>query len=139
MTDLFPETIDDTAVEQVEWAGSTLCKYGHPLVRVRLISVWHQHQGWQVGWFAQVDNAVDEWHPKAPRNWKQHATYPWYRLEEMPTSKRYGIACGNAARAVKIVLEQMKGYCGDAGALADVTRLQDQIEVAARAWLLGET
>lgn len=138
MTDLFPETATSASEPAtVEWHGKLLDKWGGPRATVRLITSWHQHKGWVVGWFAALDTAVDEWHPANPNAWRQHAQHPWYRLDEMPCSASYGVACGSAARAVKICMEQMKAYC-QPDLVADVTELQHQIEVQAMAWLRGE-
>jgi hypothetical protein len=136
--DLFPETTTAVAdVQPVEWHGSMLDKWDSPRATVRLIPVWHQHQGWVVGWFVQMDTAVDEWHPANPTAYRQHANYPWYRLPEMPTSASYGVACGEAARAAKIVMEQMKSYC-QPELVPDAAQLQARIEQQAMAWLRGE-
>lgn len=133
--DLFPETVTAPAdMKPVEWNGSMLDKYGHPRATVRLIPVWHQHQGWVVGWFAMLDKALDEWHPANPNAWRQLATYPWHRLDEMPRSRSYAVACGQAARGVRLVVAQLQNYCGQ-DLLPDVVQLQDQIEDQARAWL----
>lgn len=133
--DLFPETATSTTEPAtVEWSGTMLNKYGSPRATVRLITTWHQHQGWVVGWYAMLDKALDEWHPANPDYWRQRANYPWHRLNEMPRSASYAIACGQAARGVRIVMEQMKGWC-EPDLLLDVAQLQDQIEAQARAWL----
>lgn len=138
MTDLFPETAKSASEPAtVEWHGKLLDKYDYPRATVRLITTWHQHKGWVVGWFCMMDTAVDEWHPANPDAHRRHSNYPWYRLDEMPASASYGLACGSAARAVKIVMEQMKAYC-QPDLVTDVTQLQQQIEEQAMAWLQGK-
>jgi len=140
MSTLFPEldAIDKPALH--EWSGRSVNKYGSPRVHVRILAIWHQHHGWMAGWFAQVDKALDEWHPSNPNAWRAHpGPYPWYRLDELPRSRQHDIAAGNAARAVKIVLEQMKAYAEDEAATQDTQQLQDDIERQARAWLTGNT
>jgi len=137
MTDLFPETESATAAQGIEWQGSQLDKYGGPRVTVRLIDLWHQHRGYQVGWFAMCDKALDEWHPQNADQWKRIANYPWHRPDELPCSNRHAIACGIAARAVKIVLEQMKQHV-EPDLVGDIQAVQDRIERQAIAWLRGE-
>ena len=137
-SDLFPETDTATAAQATEWHGALLDKYDAPRVTVRLIDLWHQHRGYQVGWFAMCDKAMDEWHPGNADTWKRHAAYPWYRPGgELPNSNKHAVACGIAARAVKIVLEQMKGYV-EPDLVGDIANVQDQIERQAQAWLRGE-
>lgn len=138
-TDLFPETASSVSEPAtVEWYGKLLDKWGSPRATVRLITTWHQHKGWVVGWFCMMDTALDEWHPANPDAHRKHAAYPWYRLNEMACSASYAMACGSAARAVKIVMEQMKAYC-EPDLVPDVTELQMQIEAQAMAWLQGRT
>ncbi len=137
MTDLFPETATNASgAATVEWHGKLLDKYAGPRATVRLITSWNQHKGWLVGWFCLLDKSVDEWHPSNPDAHRRHSNYPWYRLDQMPSSASYGVACGSAARAVKIVMEQMKSYC-QPDLVPDVTELQQQIEQQAMAWLQG--
>ena len=138
MSDLFPETDTATVAEGIEWNGAMLDKYGNPRVTVRLIDMWHQHRGYQVGWFVICDKSVDEWHPKNADEWKRMAAYPWYRPGgELPRSNKHALACGIAARAVKIVMEQMKGYV-DPEITGDIQSVQERIEQQAQAWLRGE-
>lgn len=139
MTDLFPETDTVTAAQGIEWHGALLDKYDSPRVTVRLIDLWHQHRGYQVGWFCMCDKAMDEWHPANPDAWRRHAAYPWYRPGdgELPNSGKHAVACGIAARAVRIVLEQMRGFV-DPALAGNITTMQDQIERQAEAWLRGE-
>lgn len=135
--ELFPETSTSASEPAtVEWHGKLLDKWSSPRATVRLITTWHQHKGWVVGWFCMLDAAADEWHPANPDAHRRHGSYPWYRLDEMPCSASYAVACGNAARAVKIVMEQMKAYC-QSDLVPDVTELQTQIEAQAMAWLQG--
>lgn len=135
---LFPET-ETTATapaEAVSWQGPSLCKYGLPLVTVRLLPAWSPSEGWRIGWCAQVGKCVDEWHPAAPNRHREHPSYPWYRLDEMAASDRFAIAAGSAARALKIVLEQMLGYA-EPELRAEVHELQEAIERQAQDWLCG--
>lgn len=135
---LFPET-ECMAVapdQAITWAGTSLCKYGHPMVNARLVPAWTPAKGWTIGWFVQVGDCVDEWHPSAPDKHKLHLAYPWYRLDELPTSTRFAIAAGNATRALKIVLEQMLGYA-DPKLHAEVRELQQHMERQAQDWLCG--
>lgn len=139
--DLFPETLSEKSelalpIEAIQWRGPSMCKWGHPRVEARLIPVWKSSTGWTVGWLAHAENCLDEWHPSNPNAWRSHACYPWYRLDEIPTSAVHSVACGSAARGLRIVLEQflMSGYM--APELHDETRrISEQIEAQAQAWL----
>ena len=134
---LFPETDGRAAPsETLAWAGTSLCKWGHPRVTARLVPAWTASKGWAVGWFTQVGDCVDEWHPAAPHKHRQHAAYPGCRLDELPSSSHFAVAAGNATRALKIVLEQMLGYA-DPALHAEVRELQQQMERQAQDWLCG--
>lgn len=132
---LLPETGSKINDHAAEWCGVLLDKWGHPRIVVRLISSWTAKLGWQVGWFIQLDNAVDEWHPSAPNAYKRMANYPWYRLDELPNSARFEIAAGAAARAVKIVLAQMLEYAMDGQASEEAVTISHRIEAQAQTWL----
>lgn len=135
--DLFPETIELTkATNAPTWSGSMLDRWGAPLIVTRLVPAWSPAHGWQVGWYAQVDKCVDEWHPNAATKHLQLANYPWYRLDELPSSRSFAIAAGTAARAMKIVIEQMLSYV-DQALHDEVHQVQDAIERQAQAWLCG--
>lgn len=137
--DLFPETAGTLAEAAApSWTGAELDRWGHPRVIARLIPEWSERRGWVCGWFAQVDQALDEWHPGAADKHLRLAHYPWYRLDELPNSPRFAIAAGVAARALKIVLEQMASYAEDGDAAQDIRTVQEQIETQARAWLMGD-
>lgn len=135
--DLFPETTERAETTNVEWRGKLVTQWDHPRVVVRLVSEWDPEAGWRVGWFVQLDRAVDEWHPRAPDRHKEYSHYPWYRLSEMPRSRKFGIAAGQAARAVKIVLEQMLEYAEDTQALEDAREVSSVIESQAQEWLVN--
>ena len=138
--ELFPETAGGLAHAVVpSWTGTELDRWGHPRVTARLVPEWSERCGWVCGWFAQVDQAVDEWHPGAPDKHLRLAHYPWHRLDELPNSPRFAIAAGVAARALKIVLEQMVSYTDDPATVTDIRKVQELIETQARAWLTGDT
>lgn len=122
-------------IEAASWESELVDRWGHARVVVRLISCWTGEKGWQVGWYVRLDAAGDEWHPSNPKAHLRMANYPWYRLDDLPTSTRFGIAAGEAARAAKIVLAQMLEYADDAAAAEAARVLSDRIEVQARAWL----
>lgn len=141
--DLFPETLSEQAklalsAEATQWLGTSLCKWGHPRVEARLIPMWNAATGWTVGWLAHVENCLDEWHPNNPNAWRSHASYPWYRLEEMPNSALHAVACGSAARGLRMVLEQflMSGYMSPE-LHVETRAISEQIEAQAQAWLVG--
>lgn len=141
--DLFPETLSEQSAkplhtETTQWRGASLCKWGHPRVDTRLIPMWDAAGGWTVGWIAHVENCLDEWHPRNPDAWKSHSGYPWYRLDEMPNSAQYSVACGSAARGLRMVLEQfvMSGYIAPE-LHAETRAISNQIEAQAQAWLTG--
>lgn len=119
------------------WIGSCVDKWNHPRIEVRLISRWTSEHAWQIGWFVRLDKALDEWHPSVPQAHLSMAHYPWYRLDELPKSTRFEIAAGTAARAVKIVLAQMREFAADDEAVADSMTISDQVESQAQAWLLS--
>lgn len=140
MSDLFPETLSNaphlvgTTGPAPKWESELVdAKWGHPRIVVRLLPRWSTANGWVCGWFANVDNAVDEWMPGAAvrPNW------PWYRPDTQPQSNRFEYAAASAARAVKIVLEQMIAYA-ELDAAPAVREISERIEVQARTWLLGE-
>ncbi|WP_457425601.1 hypothetical protein [Roseateles sp. P5_E7] len=133
--DLFPETAAGKA-PAVQWIGPSRCKWEHPRVVARLVPSWSAQDGWRIGWFIQADKCVDEWHPDAPNKHKQHGAYPWYRLDELPNSPRFAMAAGSAARALKIVLEQMVGHV-EPEIHDEIRSLQEQIERQAQDWLCG--
>lgn len=138
--DLFPETLAAGSViaGAPEWSGALLDRWDGPRIRARLIPQWNSRGGWVVGWFVKADQCLDEWAPAAPDAWRAHSHYPWYRPEEMPCSAIYAVACGQAARMLKIVMEQFiaSGYL-DAELANEMHSLQAQIETQARAWLTG--
>lgn len=117
------------------WTGKLRDKWKYPRIEVRLISMWTHKHGWQIGWFARVDQALDEWHPQSPTAYLRTANYPWYRPDSMPSSNRFEMAAGSAARAVKIVLAQMKEYTTDGDNAADLVTVSENIEAQAQAWL----
>lgn len=132
VTDLFPETLGESAPVLYESADA-LDKWGYARVVVRLIPKWSEATGlWTVGWFCRVDRAVDEWVPGA----SIAANWPWYRTDHQPTSRHFAIACAIAARAVKIVIEQMLAHVGPdiAGPARDIEGL---LETQVRCWLCG--
>lgn len=136
--DLFPETAQTAAPIATSWTGQLADQWGHPRVALRLLSQWQEKTGlWHCGWFVQLDRAVDEWHPAHPHKHAAAASYPWYRLSELPCSRRFGIAAANAARAARIVLEQMQAYAEDAAGAQDARDLSDRVEAQARQWLLS--
>lgn len=132
---LLPETSNKTNDHAAVWIGVLRDKWDYPRVEVRLISSWTAKHGWRVGWFIQLDKAVDEWHPSAPGAYKRMANYPWYRLDELPSADKFEVAAGVAARAVKIVLAQMLEYAGDEYAKDEALAISDRIEAQAQAWL----
>lgn len=135
---LFPETADAQAAPALEWRSTgALNQWGDPRVTVRLLPTWSEADGWRCGWFAMLDRALDEWHPGNPDAWRQHAHYPWHRLAEMPTSRQLAVAAGNAARGVRIVLQQMLEYAEDPQGAQAAVEVSDQIERQAREWLTG--
>lgn len=129
--DLFPETLGGrVAVRQF---GSTLkCKYNYPLAVAELRPHWDEQAGyWVVGWFCHVSGAsADEWNIGKDTR----ANWPWYRPNSRPSGKDLDVACAIAARALKIVLTQIKEYAqSDASTAAN--ELIDQLEQSARKWL----
>lgn len=126
------QEIDLTPIEYE--SEELLDKWGHARVVVRLLPSWDANKGiWTVGWFCFVGTAVDEWVPGmgvAP-NW------PWYRTDVQPSSTAYATACGSAARAVKIVIEQMLSYVDPECAQA-ARRIEERLEEQARRWFLRE-
>jgi len=138
--DLFPETLaaGGLITSAPEWRGALLDRWSEPRINARLIPQWNSRGGWVVGWFIKADQCLDEWTPAAPNAWRAHAHYPWYRPEDMPGSAIYAVACGQAARMLKIVMEQFiaSGYL-DAELASEMQGLQAHIETQARAWLTG--
>jgi hypothetical protein len=131
VADLFPETLGGAVVRTFE--SSLQCeKWGHPLAVVHLRPQWNAIKGeWVVGWFCHVQKAsADEWLPgqQTPAKW------PWYRPNSQPSGKDLDVACAVAARAVKIVLSQIKEYA-HADAANAVTELIERLELEARRWL----
>lgn len=129
--DLFPETLGE-APAPIEYESTDMrCKWGYPRVTVRLAPSWDEKTGlWFVGWLCMVDKAVDEHLPKkfTPPG------YPWYRPEDFPQAKNLDVAKAVAARAVKIVMEQMVGYV-EQDIWPAVRVIQARIEGDARRWL----
>ena len=134
--DLFPETTVKAAPCVTEWRSKLLDKWGHPRIEFRLIGKWDEVQGWVCGWLVRLDGALDEWHPSAPNEYKRHVSYPWYRLDEMPRSDHFSLAAASAARAGKIVLEQMLAYANDGACVEEARAISGQVEEQARAWLV---
>lgn len=105
-------------------------KWGHPRVRVYLTPRYEVGVGWTVGWFCHADQAVDEYivgHPTP-------ADYPWHRPGQSAPSGERLIAMASAARAVKIVLEQMKSYV-EKDCQKIIQFIQDRLEAYAMEWL----
>lgn len=141
--DLFPETLTEQSsialhAETTQWKGISVCKWGHPRIEARLIPAWDAANGWTVGWLAHAENCLDEWHPSNPDAWRAHSGYPWYRMDEMPSSAFHSVACGSAARGLRMVLEQflMSGYMSP-DLHAEARDISNQIESQAQAWLTG--
>lgn len=132
---LLPETSREPNDHAAAWIGVLRDKWNHPRVNVRLISSWTAKHGWRIGWFVQLDSAVDEWHPSAPDAYKRIAHYPWYRLDALPNSDHFEVAAGIAARGVKIVLAQMLEYAADGLSKDEVSVISDRIETQAQLWL----
>jgi hypothetical protein len=133
--DLFPETIQAQPIniEAGQWQGQMLDpKWQQPLIEIRLLPVWSEL--WTVGWFIQCGNCVDEWHPRNPKAWRAHSSYPWHRIDQMPQGLHLATGMANAARAVRLVLAQMITWCPPE-MHADITQVSDAIEAQARQWL----
>ena len=60
--------------------------------------------------------------------------WPWYRPASVQ-SNDYRVTCAEAARAARVVLEQMKEYAEDEQGRAAIQEIQDRMEVQARDWL----
>lgn len=133
-SDLFPETLGAN-VEAPEYKSTgCLDHWGGARITVRLIPRWFADEGiWKVGWFCNVDRAVDEWMPgkATPNGW------PWYRPSEIASAGTFALACGTAARAVKIVLKQMLEYTDSPEVKEWASRIETQLEVQARDWFLS--
>lgn len=133
MMDLFPETHGQQPDPVRYTSQGAQDKWGYERVTVRLVPRWDPATGlWVVGWLANADGALDEWiagRPTPPR-------WPWYRPDEQPQGKSLDVGLALAARAVKILLEQMKPYAG-ADLHPAVTAVQEQLEADARRWLMG--
>lgn len=135
-SDLFPETLPGAELVSHSFVvDGVRDSYGHPRVEARIIGLW-SHDGWVVGWFAKVDKAVDEWHPRDPSRYRSYSHYPWYRLDRIPCADRFACAAGQAARGVKIVLAQMREYAADERSSAAIEELSDRIESQAQAWFM---
>lgn len=132
---LLPETSRKANDYAAVWTGVLLDKWSRPRIEVRLISDWTSKHGWRIGWFVQLDNAVDEWHPSMPSAHLRIANYPWYRLDELPNSDHFEVAAGVAARALKIVLAQMLEYVADSQVTEEAAAISERIELQAQAWL----
>lgn len=131
-TDLFPETLGGTV--PTRRFESTLCdqKWGSPLALAELRPYWNMSAGeWVIGWFCFVEKAsADEWlHGQQPPN-----NWPWYRPGSQPSGKELDVAFAVAARALKIVLTQIKEYAQPEAAKA-ADELIERLETEARKWL----
>jgi hypothetical protein len=128
--DLFPETLGKPPAP-IEYTSATMRnKWDQSRLIVRLIPSWDAQAGlWSVGWFCLIDKALDEHLPLkvTPPN------YPWYRPATFPQGRSLDVAQGIAARAVKIVMEQMVEHVGE-DILPELRRLQHQIERDAQRW-----
>jgi len=132
--DLFPETIQASAEPVIYESHDTCNKWGFPRVVVRLLPQWSDTSGyWTVGWFCNVDHAVDEWMPGTV----PASGWPWYRTTQQPFSNSYALACALAGRAAKIVLAQMEAYAECDAAKRAISQVQERIEAQAVRWLTG--
>lgn len=129
--DLFPETLG-AAPAPIEYESADMRnKWGQPRMVVRLIPRWDEVAGlWSVGWLCTIDKAVDEYLPIK----STPAAYPWYRPGQFPQAKGLDVAKAIAARAVKIVMEQMLGYV-EQDIWPTVRAVQAQLERDAQRWL----
>ena len=129
--DLFPETLG-AAPAPIEYESADMRnKWDQPRMLVRLVPSWDAGGGlWSVGWFCMIDKAADEHLPikSTPPG------YPWYRPGQFPQAKGQDVAKAIAARAVKIVMEQMLGYV-DRDIWPAVRAAQAQLESDAQRWL----
>ncbi len=130
--DLFPETLGhEVPVRRFESSQKT-DKWNSPLAIVELRPKWDAEEGkWIVGWFCFVHQAsADEWMhgQKTPETW------PWYRPGSQPSSLELEVALAVAARAIRIVLTQIKEYARPEGAAA-ADELIERLENEARRWL----
>lgn len=131
--DLFPETKGEQPAPLMYASAGVQDKWGYERLDVRLVPRWDAATGlWLVGWFAKADGAMDEWIATRPTP----PGWPWYRLDEMPSARNMDVAAAIAARAVKIVLEQMKQYV-DLDLWPAIVVVQERLEVDARRWLLA--
>lgn len=105
-------------------------KWGNPRTEVILRPQFDEPYGWRVGWACIGDRSVDEWLVGR----KTKAGWPWYRPSAIQSSEAK-VACALAARAVKIVLEQMKEHASDQGGVDSIQWVQDRLEAQAREWL----
>ncbi|MBC3871765.1 hypothetical protein [Undibacterium oligocarboniphilum] len=132
VADLFPETVN--GVVPVRRFESTLCdpKWGNPRALAELRPQWNASSGeWVIGWFCFVEKAsADEWlhGQNTPQSW------PWYRPGSQPNGKELDVALAVAARALKIVLTQIKEYAQPEAAKA-ADELIERLETEARKWL----
>lgn len=139
MNDLFPETIGAAKVdgEATTWEGATTNDHGYPLLGVTLLPCWFADgaaPGWHCGWLIRLVNALDEWTPLAPNEWRRHAQYPWHRPDHMPTSTSKTIAMASAIREAKIVIAQMLPYV-PLELHPEAQAISEQMEAQALAWL----
>lgn len=130
--DLFPETLGGPVLP-VRFDSSLLCeKYQTPLAAAEFRPLWDDKNGvWTIGWFCYVCRAsADEWivGKETPADW------PWYRPASPPTGRDLNVALAVAARAMKIVLAQIKQY-GRPKAAKAADELIDVLELQARRWL----
>lgn len=135
---LWPEAGGAIDNQAACWMSDLVDKWNCPRVEVRLISKWTSAVGWEVGWFARLDGALDEWHPSAPAAHRRINNFPWYRLDILPSSTQLAVASSVAGRAVKIVLAQMLEYASDVAGANAAREISERIESQARSWLLNE-
>lgn len=74
---LWPETNGAVNSHAASWVSDLVDRWESPRVEVRLVSRWTTLAGWEVGWFARVDGAMDEWHPAAPDAYRLVSNFPW--------------------------------------------------------------
>lgn len=132
---MFPETLDKP-LATVRLESTRFNKWQSPMAVVELRPAWDATTGlWSVGWFCSVDKAsADEWVQGIPTK----ANHPWYRLDELPNAGTQEVALGLAARAVRIVLSQIKLFAPPEEALA-ADELIEILEVNARNWFGAKT
>lgn len=130
--DLFPETLGESVpVCRFESTLRTQ-KWNSPLAIAELRPKWNASTGeWLVGWFCFIHKAsADEWMhgQQTPNDW------PWYRPGTQPAGKELDVALAVAARALRIVLTQIKEYAQPEAATA-ADELIERLETEARRWL----